>query len=245
MPITYVNIEPLFPDVEHRLLFFNMSNVRRKKGAWKVSEQHKVLCFWSKNNPKQVSVRLWENRSTDRKKKTNVQHIFSSLRKTAIYWQSDSWMAMNYRFEVKLRAPWAKGSIENASVTDEWYGHFITHFECQRESNSCATQAKHTYPTRSPKRDDIRMDAYDCTYSHIHKHSLTHAYIHSETPPVENQDLFARLTVCTYVWIVPDWTLQQRMAKSTERQGQQIAYQGKLWVSPWNWNLFRVLFTRR
>ena len=50
----------------------------------------------------------------------------------------------------------------------------------------------------------------------------------SETPPGENQNLLARLTVRTYVWIVPDWTLQQSMAKSTERQVQQIAYQGKL-----------------
>ena len=47
---------------------------------------------------------------------------------------------------------------------------------------------------------------------------------HSEIPPGENQNPFARLTVCTYVWIVPDRTLQQ----STERQVQQIAYQGKL-----------------
>ena len=53
-------------------------------------------------------------------------------------------------------------------------------------------------------------------------------YTHSETPPGENQNLFARLTVRTYVWIVPDWTLQQSMAKSTERQVQQVAYQGKL-----------------
>ena len=28
--------------------------------------------------------------------------------------------------------------------------------------------------------------------------------------------------------IAPDWTLQQSMAKSTERQVQQFAYQGKL-----------------
>ena len=51
---------------------------------------------------------------------------------------------------------------------------------------------------------------------------------HSETPPGKKQNLFARLTVCTYVWIVQDWTLQQSMAKSTGRQVQQIAYQGKL-----------------
>ena len=31
----------------------------------------------------------------------------------------------------------------------------------------------------------------------------------SETPPGENQNLFAKITVRTYVWIVPDWTLQQ------------------------------------
>ena len=41
--------------------------------------------------------------------------------------------------------------------------------------------------------------------------------VHSETPPGENRNLFARLTVRTYVWIFPDWTLQQSMAKSTER----------------------------
>ena len=51
---------------------------------------------------------------------------------------------------------------------------------------------------------------------------------HSETPPGENQNLFATLTVCTYVWIVPNWTLQQSTAISTERQVQQIAYQSKL-----------------
>ena len=56
--------------------------------------------------------------------------------------------------------------------------------------------------------------------------------LHSETPPGKNQNIFARRTVCTYVWIVPDWTLKQSMAKSTERQVLQIAYQGKLWVSP-------------
>ena len=41
---------------------------------------------------------------------------------------------------------------------------------------------------------------------------------HSETPPGENQNLFATLTVRTYVWIVPNWTLQQSMAKSTGRR---------------------------
>ena len=51
---------------------------------------------------------------------------------------------------------------------------------------------------------------------------------HSEKPPGKNQNLFATLTVHTYVWIVPDWTLQQNMAKSTERQVKEIAYQGKL-----------------
>ena len=40
----------------------------------------------------------------------------------------------------------------------------------------------------------------------------------SETPPGENQNLFATRTVRTYVWIVPNWTLQQSMAISTERQ---------------------------
>ena len=42
---------------------------KTKKGIRKSSKQHKVLYFWSKNNPKQISVRLWENRNTDRKKK--------------------------------------------------------------------------------------------------------------------------------------------------------------------------------
>ena len=51
---------------------------------------------------------------------------------------------------------------------------------------------------------------------------------HSETPPGEIQILFARLTVRTYVWIVPDWTLQQSTAKSTELQVQEIAYKDKL-----------------
>ena len=55
---------------------------------------------------------------------------------------------------------------------------------------------------------------------------------HSETPPGENQNLFATLTVRTYVWIVPNWALQQSTAKSTDRQVQEIAYQVKLWVSP-------------
>ena len=31
-------------------------------------------------------------------------------------------------------------------------------------------------------------------------------HFHSETPPGENQNLFATLTVRTYVWIVPNWT---------------------------------------
>ena len=44
--------------------------------------------------------------------------------------------------------------------------------------------------------------------------------------------LFATLTVLPHVWIFPNWTLQQSMAVSTERQVQQIAYKGKLWVSP-------------
>ena len=39
-------------------------------------------------------------------------------------------------------------------------------------------------------------------------------HLHSETPSGENQNLFATLTVRTYVRIVPNWTLQQ----STERQ---------------------------
>ena len=56
-------------------------------------------------------------------------------------------------------------------------------------------------------------------------------HIHSETPPGENQNLFVTLTVRTYVWIVPNWTLQQSATKSTERQVQQVAYQSELWVA--------------
>ena len=51
---------------------------------------------------------------------------------------------------------------------------------------------------------------------------------HSKTPPGENQIFFVTLTVRTYVWIVPNWTLQQSTAKSTDRQVQQIVYQSKL-----------------
>ena len=54
------------------------------------------------------------------------------------------------------------------------------------------------------------------------------APLHSETPPGENQNLFATLTVRTYIWVVPNWTLQQSMSVSTERQERQIAYQSKL-----------------
>ena len=41
--------------------------------------------------------------------------------------------------------------------------------------------------------------------------------IYSETLPGENQNLFATLTVRTYVRIVPNWK-QQSLGKSTERQ---------------------------
>ena len=56
---------------------------------------------------------------------------------------------------------------------------------------------------------------------------------HSETAPGENQNLFARLTVRTYVWIVPDWTLQQSMAKSTERRVRDVSYVGEAQSLPW------------
>ena len=67
--------------------------------------------------------------------------------------------------------------------------------------------------------------------SHIPLPSMAYPS-HSETPPAENKGLFAALTGRTYAWIVPNWTLQQKLAISTERQVQQIAYQRKLWVSP-------------
>ena len=71
---------------------------------------------------------------------------------------------------------------------------------------------------------------YICSAHYDKQHTLAKMVdlsLHSETPSGENQNLFARLMVRTYVWIVPDWTLQQSMAKSTERQVQKIAYQGK------------------
>ena len=43
----------------------------------------------------------------------------------------------------------------------------------------------------------------------------------------ENQNIFARLTVRAYVWIVQDWTLQQSIAKSTERQVRAVSYVGE------------------
>ena len=56
-----------------------------------------------------------------------------------------------------------------------------------------------------------------------------HKLFHIETPPpCENQNLFATITKRTYVSIVPNWTLQQSTAISTERQVQQTAYQSKL-----------------
>ena len=58
-------------------------------------------------------------------------------------------------------------------------------------------------------------------------------YLHSETPPGENQNLFARLTVRTYVWIVPDWTLQQSMAKSAKRRVRAVSYLGETQSLPW------------
>ena len=46
--------------------------------------------------------------------------------------------------------------------------------------------------------------------------ALYHDSYYSETPPGKNQNLFATLTVRTYVWIVPNWTLQQSLGKSME-----------------------------
>ena len=43
---------------------------------------------------------------------------------------------------------------------------------------------------------------------------------HRETPPAEYQTLLATLSVRAYVWIVPNWTLQQSLAISAERQVQ-------------------------
>ena len=41
---------------------------------------------------------------------------------------------------------------------------------------------------------------------------------HSDTPPGKNQNLFPKLTVRTYVWIVPYWTLHQSASRSIERR---------------------------
>ena len=58
---------------------------------------------------------------------------------------------------------------------------------------------------------------------------------HSETPTGENQNIFVTLTVRTYVWIGPDWTFQQSLGKSTERQVWAVSYvgenQGSLWCA--------------
>ena len=54
--------------------------------------------------------------------------------------------------------------------------------------------------------------------------ALSNGSEHSEKPPGESQNLFATLTVCTYVWIVPNWTLQQSMAESVERRVRAVAY---------------------
>ena len=51
------------------------------------------------------------------------------------------------------------------------------------------------------------------------KHELTAAihrcqcHRHSETPPRENQNLSPHSRVRTYVWIVPNWTLQKGLGK--------------------------------
>ena len=54
---------------------------------------------------------------------------------------------------------------------------------------------------------------------------MTHR--HREAPPGKTQNMFATLTVRTYVWIVPDWTLQQSLAKSTERRVRDVSYVGE------------------
>ena len=101
--------------------------------------------------------------------------------------------------------------------------------EQSRASNTKASKALRTDVFVAHNQARARHDAFVCDgvfQSSWHIRIAWH--IHSETPPGENQNLFARLTVRTYVWIVPDWTLQQSVAKSTERQVQQVAYQGKL-----------------
>ena len=52
----------------------------------------------------------------------------------------------------------------------------------------------------------------------VAKFALNKFGIHSEAPPGEDQNIFATLTVRTYVWIVANWTLQQSMSISTERR---------------------------
>ena len=47
---------------------------------------------------------------------------------------------------------------------------------------------------------------------------LMGVWYHNKAPPGENQTIFATLTVLTYVWIVPDLTLQRSVPKSTERR---------------------------
>ena len=62
------------------------------------------------------------------------------------------------------------------------------------------------------------------------RHALTVLVLvclHSETPPDENQNLFATLTVRTDVWIVLNWTLQQSMAISMQRRAQVVSYLGE------------------
>ena len=50
---------------------------------------------------------------------------------------------------------------------------------------------------------------------------------HSKTPAGEDQNLFATLTVRTYVWIVPNWTLQPSMDNSMERRVRAVSYVGE------------------
>ena len=58
---------------------------------------------------------------------------------------------------------------------------------------------------------------------------------HIETSPGENENLFATLTVSTYVWIVINWTFQQSLGKSTERRVWHVSHlgetQGLVWYA--------------
>ena len=58
-------------------------------------------------------------------------------------------------------------------------------------------------------------------------------FLHSETPPGKKNNLSARLTVRTYVCIVPNWPLQQSMAKSTECRVGAVSCVGDTQSLPW------------